>query len=203
MVRWWGGGVLDDITATCLTDWVINHQGARRGWRERGEDGGDWIGMRAGGAEGWSITVIYRPGPSISLPGGSCITHTCTNTHMDTQCIHTHVHMHWNIHTRWIYCHGWDTLTHAHTHPHTHHGHCILQKGTGGERFRDGDVQRYVTFNEAGCKHVHRYWEMQYPENLLCDKDFIESQLIFTNSIFQFNLLYTNVTRTVFPWINL
>lgn len=35
-----GGEVLDDVTATCLSEWVINHQGAHSGRRGRGRS--DW-----------------------------------------------------------------------------------------------------------------------------------------------------------------
>lgn len=73
-----GGGVLDDVTTTCLSDWVINHLGLRVG----GEGERDQIGMNKGGAEHWSIPLIDSLDVKMSVPRGCYITsHRYSLTH--------------------------------------------------------------------------------------------------------------------------
>lgn len=92
-----------------LTEWLIT-----RGLRVGGEGDRDGIGMREGGAEDWSITMIDRLYLRIIIPGGygatslqtaqaharsrmwctSDPTHMCIGT--DMQFVHAHAQMHAN-----------------------------------------------------------------------------------------------------------
>lgn len=87
-----GGGMgeywMMSLLPVWLTEWLIT-----KGLGLGGEGEGDRIGMREGGAEDWSITVIDRLNDlRISIPGGRYITRVASCGHMKSN--HTQMHKH-------------------------------------------------------------------------------------------------------------